>query len=135
MDVIQSMKDFCTELQKDERYLAFLHAKEATDRNQLLQDKVGEFNLKRMNLNEQLGKPEKDLDKIRELDTEIRALYNEVMAMPDMVAYNEAKAELDGLVQHISNILSMAVNCEDPQSYDPDAASCGGDCAGCAGCH
>ena len=135
MDVIQSMKDFCTEFQKDERYLAFWRAKEATDNNQLLQDKVGEFNLKRMNLNEMLSKADKDMDKIKALDTEIRSLYDEVMSMPDMIAYNETKAEVDNLVQHISGILSMAVNGEDPQTYDPNAVSCGGDCAGCAGCH
>jgi len=40
-----SNKDLCTQIQQDDCYLAFAKAKEATDNDQVLQDKIGEFNL------------------------------------------------------------------------------------------
>ena len=51
-----------------------------------------------------------------------------------MVAYNEAKNEVDQLMQYINAILVTAVNGGDPMTVE-EPSSCGGDCAGCSGCH
>ena len=47
---------------------------------------------------------------------------------------NKAKDVVDHLMNHVTAILTAAVNGEDPATYDPDAA-CTGDCCSCGGCH
>ena len=39
------------------------------------------------------------------------------------------------MMNHVTAMLTAAVNGEDPATYDPEAASCGGDCCSCGGCH
>ena len=51
-----------------------------------------------------------------------------------MQAYNEAKNEMDSLMQYINAILTTAVNGGDPMTVE-EPSSCSGDCSGCSGCH
>ena len=70
------------------------------------------------------------------LDTQIRELYDEIMAMPKMIAFNEAKEVMDKLLGSVNYIISMAANGEDPMTCPEEAPhSCSGSCASCGGCH
>ena len=60
---------------------------------------------------------------------QVKALESE-----NMVAFNKAKDVVDHMMNHVTAILTAAVNGEDPDTYDPDAA-CTGDCCSCGGCH
>ena len=51
MDMIELARELGRKLQNDERYLAFEAARVASDEDQELQDLIGEFNLKRMAIN------------------------------------------------------------------------------------
>ncbi|MDR0984066.1 MAG: YlbF family regulator, partial [Ruminococcus sp.] len=55
--LINKVREFCTELQKDERYLNFHSASDNFDNDKELQDKIGEFNLVKLKLNEEIAKP------------------------------------------------------------------------------
>lgn len=138
MNVIESARALGAAIQQDERYLKFQEATKASDTDGELQSKIGEFNLLRMKLSNEMQKPEgeKDADTMTSLDTEIKALYDEIMAMPTMVAYNDAKAGLDDMLGSVNFIISMAANGEDPMTCPDHAPSgCGGSCATCGGCH
>lgn len=63
MDMIELARDFGRELQKDERYLAFDAARVASDADEELQALIGEFNLKRMAINNEAQKDEQDEEK------------------------------------------------------------------------
>ena len=80
------------------------------------------------------GKPEPDQNKINELNEQLMSIYTQVMESENMVAFNKAKDVVDHLMNHVTAILTAAVNGEDPDTYDPDAA-CTGDCCSCGGCH
>ena len=54
----------------------------AADEDAGLQDLIGEFNLKRIALNNESTKEEKDGDKITRLDGEIREVYDKIMQNP-----------------------------------------------------
>lgn len=53
-----------------------------------IQNKIGEFNQLRSQLSVEMQKPDKDGEKMTALDTQIRELYDEIMAMPKMIAFN-----------------------------------------------
>lgn len=135
MDIIEMTREIGKELQKDERYLALRLAQQQSDEDETLQAEIGEFNLKRMAINNEAQKDERDEEKLKSLNDELRAIYGKIMQNAHMTAYNNAKNEVDALLQRITAILSMCAEGEDPATCDYDAASCGGNCASCGGCH
>ena len=134
MDIIDQVRALALELQKDQRYLVLENARRMNDADEELQQQIGEFNLARIDLNNETSKPEKDADRIAELNDKVRKIYGDIMSNESMVAYNEAKNEVDQLMQYINAILVTAVNGGDPMTVE-EPSSCGGDCAGCSGCH
>jgi cell fate (sporulation/competence/biofilm development) regulator YlbF (YheA/YmcA/DUF963 family) len=135
MTIIEQARALGASLQQDERFKKFDEAAKLNDTNTDIQNKIGEFNLMRAQLNQEMSKPEKDADKMTQLDTDLRALYDEIMAMPTMVAFNSAKEELDKLLQSINYIITCAANGEDPMTCSEEPPHCSGSCASCGGCH
>ncbi len=110
-------------------------ARQASDEDQALQDAIGEFNLKRMAINNEAQKEDRDEETLKRLNEEFRAVYAKIMQNENMQRYNDTKTELDAKVQRLTAIITMCAEGEDPETCDYDAASCGGNCASCAGCH
>ncbi len=135
MDIISLAREIGKELQQDDRYLNMQLAKQNSDDDQQLQDMIGEFNLKRMAINNESQKEEIDQEKIQGLNQELRSVYAKIMQNPNMTAYNRAKEELDALLKRVSAIIGQSADGEDPETTDLEESSCGGDCSGCAGCH
>ena len=123
MDMIEMARDLGRELQKDDRYITFNAARIASDEDEELQALIGEFNLKRMAINNEAQKEERDDAKVQQLNYELREAYNRVMANENMIRYNETKQALDEHVQRILTIISMCAEGEDPDTadYDPSA--------------
>ena len=134
MDIIDQVRALALELQKDERYLVLENARRMNDADEELQQQIGEFNLARIDLNNEVSKQEKNAERITELNEKIQSIYTDVMNNESMQAYNEAKTEMDNLMQYINAILPTAVNGGDPMTVE-EPSSCGGDCSGCSGCH
>ncbi len=133
-DVIEMARQLGHAIQEDERYLKMATARQASDEDQGLQDLIGAFNLKRLALNQEAQADQQDNDKIQKLNAELREIYAQVMQNPNMAAYNEAKQEVDMILQRITAIVSMSAEGEDPDTADYQH-SCGGSCASCGGCH
>ena len=127
MDIIDQVRNLALELQKDQRYLVLENARRLNDADEELQQQIGEFNLARIDLNNEVSKQEKDANRITELNEKIRKIYGEIMDNESMQAYNDAKNEMDHLMQYINAILVTAVNGGDPMTVE-EPSSCGGDC-------
>ena len=134
MDIIEQVRNLALELQKDQRYLILENARRLNDADEELQQQIGEFNLARIDLNNEVSKQEKDANRITELNEKIQKIYGDIMNNESMPAYNEAKTEMDHLMQYINAILLTAVNGGDPMTVE-EPSSCAGDCSGCSGCH
>ncbi len=137
MDVLVEMAiDLACQLQGDDRYLAVRAAQEEADKDEALQQLIGDFNIKRMAINNEESKEdgERDAEKLRTLNMELRDIYARVMANPHMMAYNTAKTDLDALVGKINAAIALAVQGQDP-SLAAQEGSCNGDCGSCGGCH
>jgi len=135
MDVIEITRSLGAALQQDERFIKMRAAEEASDNDKSLQDLIGEFNLKRMALNNEAEKDGKDDEKVQALNLELREVYAKVMENPSMRAYNEAKQDVDEVLQRVNAIISKSVAGEDPQTADYVADSCADGCSSCSGCH
>ena len=110
MDCIDLFKRAAVALQTDPRYLALDQARKANDNDENLQNLIGEFNLARMDLNNEIGKSERDDARITELNEKVNNLYGQIMGDEGMTAYNEAKRECENLVNYIDAIINTAMN-------------------------
>ena len=135
MDIIEMTRELGRALQNDERYIAMMSARQASDEDQALQEAIGEFNLKRMAISNEAQKDDRNEETLQRLNAEFRAVYQKIMENEHMLRYNDAKNEFDALLQRMTGILSRCADGEDPETCDYDAASCGGNCSSCAGCH
>ena len=135
MDIIEMTRELGKAIQADDRYIAYTLAKQANDDDEQLQNLINAFNLKRMQLQMEVGKADKDDDKIAELDEVIKTSYKSIMDNPKMKVYQAAKEGLDELLNQINTIISMSANGMDPDKINLDLASCTGNCSTCGGCH
>lgn len=136
MDAIIKFKEAAKALQEDERYLALQAARKANDENKELQDKIGQFNLLRLDLNNEMSKEDKDGTRVMNLNNEVSALYNEIMSDATMVAYEEAKQNIEQFMEHVNAVLNAAIDGKDPMQVEaPEQHDCSGGCGSCAGCH
>ena len=91
MDCIDLFKRAAVALQTDPRYLALDQARKANDNDENLQNLIGEFNLARMDLNNEIGKSERDDARITELNEKVNNLYGQIMGDEGMTAYNKTR--------------------------------------------
>jgi cell fate (sporulation/competence/biofilm development) regulator YlbF (YheA/YmcA/DUF963 family) len=135
MDIIGMTRELGKAIQSDERFAEYIRTKAANDDDEALQGIIGEFNLKRLELNAELAKPKKKPERISELDCEIKSLYGNIMANENMAAYNAARNTLDGLLSQINTIITLSANGHDPETC-PSAvpAGCDGGCSSCSSC-
>ncbi len=133
--ILEMAKDLGRAIQQDERFVKVQAAQLQADNDAELQELIGEFNLKRMAINGESAKPEaeQDPEKMKQLNEELREVYGRVMANASMVAYNEAKTEMDKILNGVGAIINMAAQGMDPDEYEEH--QCGGNCASCGGCH
>ena len=116
MDCIDLFKRAAVALQTDSRYLVLDQTRKANDKDEELQNLIGEFNLARMDLNNEIGKSERNDARIAELNEKVNSLYGQIMGNEGMVAYNEAKRDCENLVNYIDAIINTAMNGGDPMT-------------------
>ena len=95
MDIIKLTRELGAAIQQDERYLNLKKAKEAADADAALQQLIGDFNLKRMAINNEAMKQDRSEEKLQALNTELRETYAQIMQNENMTAYNQAREALD----------------------------------------
>lgn len=134
MTVIEMTRELGKAIQADPRYAAYIAARANNDADEDLQQKIGEFNMQRMQLNREMSKPERDQDKIAEMNQKIRDLYAAIMSNTNMAAFNDAKSAFDDLMLEVNGIINLCAQGEDPATCEPHS-NCTGSCSTCGGCH
>ncbi|MBQ9944989.1 MAG: YlbF family regulator [Clostridia bacterium] len=136
MDVITAVRALGAAIQEDERYLAFMKAKEANDADIALNGLIGKLNLIQLSYQNEASKEEPDQSKLEGMDAEFREIYGQIMLNENMRKYEEAKNDVDGMMNYLIQILTLCVNGDDPATCEPQAQeeACGGNCASCGGC-
>lgn len=134
MDLIQMTRMLGKELQRDERYLAFQVAQQLCDEDEGLQNDIGEFNLKRMSLDHEAQKENRDETALQQMNLELRALYDKIMNQEKMLRLDEARGQLDAVLKEMKGLIDLFVQGEDPDTAVYAPADCAGNCSGCSGC-
>lgn len=134
MDVIAMARELGKAIQQDERFIRYAKARLANDSDSALQEAIGQFNIARMELDREVNSENKDDEKVKSLNENLRKVYGDIMSSPAMVEYNTAKAELDTMVNEVNVIISKSIDGEDPETCDLHSG-CTGSCSTCGGCH
>ena len=135
MDIISLAREIGKEIQKNEHFLKMQLAQQNADGDKELQDLIGQFNLKRIAINNEPQDGSGNPERVQTLNQELRALYEQIMKNPQMAAYNKEKEEFDKLYKRVNAIISLSADGEDPETADYEESSCGGNCGSCSGCH
>ena len=134
MDLIEMTRNLGRAIQKEDFYLNYTQAKADADADETLQNLIGEFNLKRIAINREACKEDRDEDKLKTLNEEMRTLYSDIMSNERMLAYNHAKEDYDHVMQRVLAIINQCAQGEDPDTTDY-SDDCTHDCSTCGGCH
>ncbi|MBR5977197.1 MAG: YlbF family regulator [Clostridia bacterium] len=134
MDVIELTRQLGAAIQADEKYKAFAAAKAASDADNDVQEKLKKIEDIRVQYQAAAIESEPDESLLQKLDREFQDAYAAFMASDTMADYENARADLDGLMNYIMQILYLCVNGEDPATCEPHDENCGGDCGHCSGC-
>lgn len=121
-------------IQQEEFYTKLNAAKEKADADETLQALIALFNQKRVAINNEACKQDRDEAVLKSLNEEMRTVYSQIMSNENMQAYNSAKQVFDSAIQRITAIVTQSAEGEDPDTTDFDA-SCTHDCSTCGGCH
>ncbi|MFZ2538460.1 MAG: YlbF family regulator [Oscillospiraceae bacterium] len=137
MDIIKMTRELGKAIQQSAEYKRMEASKDANDTDVELQNQIEEFNLIRGQLSTAMQAEPKDDEAVAKFDSQLKNLYTKVMGNKNMLEFNDAKQDIDKMMNGITNILMMCVNGEDPETCDaePEASSCGGSCSSCSGCH
>lgn len=138
MDIIKLTRELGAAIQQDERYLAFTKAREENEKDEALNELMGNIQMVQMNYQLEAGKEEPDSEKMQGFEAEFNALYEKFMSNEKMQAYDAARTEVDEMMNYIMQILSLCVNGADPATCEPEKPhehECGGSCSSCSGCH
>ena len=132
MDVITMARELGKALQQEETYINWQNAQHVADADAELQQLIGEFNLKRMIINDEAGKKDRDQEKLTQANKEMREVYSKIMSNDNMIAYNDAKSAFDAVLNRVSAIIQQSAQGAAPDTAD--ATDCTGSCSTCGGC-
>ncbi len=134
MDIIEKARDLGKLIQQEESYIALQKAQADADADMDLQNLIGDFNMKRMSINNEASKKDKDSDKLALLNSQMREDYSKIMSNKNMIAYNEAKDAFDMVANRVLAIVQQSAEGADPETADYSTSSCSGSCSTCGGC-
>lgn len=133
-DIIALTRELGHAIQEEEFYKKLNDAKSKADTDETLQALIAIFNQKRVAINNEACKSDRDEEVLRSLNEEMRTVYSQIMSNDNMVAYNAAKQEFDHALQRIVAIITQSAEGEDPDTTDY-SEDCTHDCSTCGGCH
>lgn len=134
MDIIEKARELGKLIQQEESYIALQKAQADADADMDLQNLIGDFNMKRMSINNEASKKDKDSDKLALLNSQMREDYSKIMSNKNMIAYNEAKDAFDMVANRVLAIVQQSAEGADPETVDYSTSSCSGSCSTCGGC-
>ena len=134
MDIIEKARELGKLIQQEESYIALQKAQADADADMDLQNLIGDFNMKRMSINNEASKKDKDSEKLALLNSQMREDYSKIMSNKNMIAYNEAKDAFDMVANRVLAIVKQSAEGADPETADYSTSSCSGSCSTCGGC-
>ena len=126
MKVTELATELGKAIQEDGRFIRYNQLKAAHDDDVQLQETIRSFTEVRNSLIEEKQAEKPDEAKCTALNETMRKFYEEIMENESMKQFNDAKADMDGMMSEINGILTYYITGEEPCTHD---------CSTCGGCH
>lgn len=133
-NVIEIARQLGHAVQATDEYKNIMNAKLEADADESLQALITEFNIKRVAINAEACKSDRDDEALKKLNEEMRSAYSDIMSNEHMKAYNDSKQAFDKMLQRVLAIVQQSADGEDPDTTD-FSEDCTHDCSTCGGCH
>ncbi len=135
-DIVTLARKLGSALQQDEDYINMRTAEQECEANDALSVLIEAYNTKRMKINVEASKTDRDDEKMQALNKEMREIYAAVMGHDSMKRYNSAKQVFEEKLNKVLGIINNSAMGEDPETTEPLSATakCSGNCASCSGC-
>lgn len=128
-EIIELAKKIGLMLREIPEYSEYLTVREKYEKDDELQTIIGEFNLKKLSLNNEMDKGDDRNDAlIATLQEEMRVAYTKAAEHPTMVEFFNAKEKFESALNNVYSVIQYSLTGENP-------GSCSGDCSSCGGCH
>ena len=132
--VIAQARELGKTLQQEEAFVRFLKAQKANEADVELQEKMTEFENKRLEITQEVQKEDdKDAELIKRLDKELKQIYSDLTQSQSLIDLAEAQAEVQEMVTGIIRIVQGSAQGINPDYIDitcpPEGcSSCSGNC-------
>ena len=133
-NAIKQARELGRAIQNEDFYKELYAAKDKADADEALQALIALFNQKRVAINNEACKSDRDEEVLHTLNEEMRTVYSQIMSNENMIAYNNAKQNFDTALNRINAIIEQCAEGGDPDTADFDP-SCTHDCSTCCRCH
>lgn len=114
-------------IKADSRYLRYEEADKAFRETPELNRLITEYTAQQTALSKVYSNPEVDRELIEAIEGRVNTLYFQITENETFKEFNEAKNDVDKLLQDVNEEILFAITGERP------SASCGGDCSHCGG--
>ena len=134
-NIEQLTRELGAALQLSPAYVRYVAAKEQNEADEGLAELMREIELVRLQYSREAAKGDaSDEAAMEAYDARFKELYGAVMANGNMQDYQIAAGAMDKLLQRVTGILAGCAQGEDPATYEPEQAGCGGGGCGGGGC-
>ncbi len=137
MEINKLARELGKAIQKDERYLNLQKCIDANEADTALNELMAKIQLLQVSYQKE-AEGEGNAEKLQQFEKEFNQLYAEIMQNENMKRYEEARAQIDEMMNYIVELLALCVNGEDPDTCEPQKQDCDHDhdCdCGCHDCH
>ena len=136
MSVERLTRELGKEIQRAPSYLRYMEAKKANDADANVQMLMAKLTRLQEEYHAEASKETPDTDKMEACDREFQEVYTEIMTTPTMRVFEEAKQEIDDMMNYTVKLLGLVLQGEDPETAEPqpEFGGCTGSCSTCGGC-
>ena len=127
-EIVELAKKIGQMLKDSEEFKKYEEVRARYETDSELQMQIGEFNLRKMAVMNEMEKEDKDEAKFERLQNEMREAYRTAMANPLMTEFNTAKEAFENMVNNVYSIISYQITGETGKCDKSHCATCGGGC-------
>lgn len=115
-------------LKEDERLKRLDAAKKAYETDEVLSGKLIEYEVQQKAMENEMVKPERDMQLLEMIQNRIDLLYKEITENEVFAELNAAQTEVNDLMNAVNSTIMYNITGEIPSSCTHDCSTCGGGC-------
>ena len=127
MEIFELAAELGKKLKDDARLVALEDAKKAYEESAELKKYMIEYEVQQKAMQNEVAKPERDLNFIEVIQKRIDTLYKLISEHPTFDQLNRAQGVVNELMNAVNNTIMTQITGEDP--------GCTHNCSTCSGCH